>query len=248
MNESANKGNAAEAIIGIVFICILLGVFIYKFGTDKDTVINQVEEKIEDPKAELQSEFSSSETENDLYKKYVKEIYEAKSQGEDSIETQNKVEQIISNYKVDLETKTSIPPQTVSIKNVSNKFTNKNYNDNFEIIFKNFKERGGSTENAILSAQITSDGELLVLSQDDRETLLRIANEYETFAEKVQNLSTPIGREKLAKEIATSALNVSYILRKLSDEQDKNIYTLWISKYAENMSVIITDRYALYTL
>lgn len=247
MNESFKKENVAEAIFGVFFIFLILGIFLYKFGTNKDAVTNPEREVDSQAKTALEDQFNNPENENDLYKKYVKEIYDIKSQGNENIETQNKIEQIVSSYQKDLENQTFLPPQNVFLRNVSTNFTDKNYADNFEIIFNNFKTRGGTSESSILSAQISPDGNLLVLSQDDKETISRLADEYESFSEKVQNLSTPTNREKIGKEIAISALNVAYILRKLATEEDKNIYTLWISKYAENMSVIITDRYALYT-
>ncbi len=247
MNESANKTNVAEAIFGIVFIFFLVGVFLYKFGTDKDIVVNKDAENSVDSKIELLTQFENSKTENDLYKKYAQEIYNTQTEDQTGVETQNKVEKIVSDYQKNLENEVVLPPQSVSLKNVSSMFTNKHYADNFEIMFSEFKAKGGTSEGLILSTQITSDGNLLVLSPDDKETILRVADEYEIFSNKIQNLSTPTLREKIGREIAISTLNISYILRKLANEEDKNIYTLWISKYAENMSVIITDRYALNT-
>lgn len=246
MNESANKGTVAEAIFGITLLFLLLIFLLYKFGTNKGTVTSPEQNKTVDAKTELLNQFNSPETENDLYKKYAKEVYDAQSEGKGSIETQNKVEQIVLSYQKDLENETLLPQQNVLLKNISDKFTKKNYEDNFEIIISDFKKNGGTTEAPILSSQITPEGNLLVLSEDDKENILRIAGQYEVFANKIQNLSTPTSLEKIGKEIAISSLNVAYILKKLANEEDKNIYTLWISKYAENMSVIITDRYAIH--
>lgn len=242
MNESANRGTAVEGIFGLLLVFAILIFAIYKFGTSHDSVVNDALQNATDTSDTVADLDTNSE--NGIYNKYIKQIYDAQT----ATNTGNKsaqVDQIISDYQSELQNKTDIPTPTIVLKNVSDKFTPSNYKNNFEIIWDDFKTRGGTSENKIILAQILDDGTLLPLSDYDKETLLRTATEYEVFAEKIQNLSTPKSEEKIATEVAASATNISYILKQMVNEPDKQVYTLWISKYLENMSVIITDRYGI---
>jgi hypothetical protein len=247
MNEGQNRGTVGEAIVGIVFIFSILLFLLFRFGTESDSVTNPLAQNTKEiTREEFLERLSGSSTQSDLYNSYLKQVYETQSNGTDSIEKQKKIEEIVNNYQNTLEEKVNIPTQNVTLKNVSDKFDAKYYEQNFEIIFGEFKKRGGTAEGGIIQAQIGADGTLLVLSPYDKESLLRAAAEYDILAEKLQNLSTPKSLEKIATEIAATSLNISYILKKMSEENDTKIYSLWISKYAENMSVIIADRYALH--
>jgi predicted metal-dependent hydrolase len=246
MDETKNKGSAGEAVFAVLLFFVILIVLLYKFGTGKDSVINP--DTNEANKENFLNQLDATGTESDLYNKYIKQVYE--TQSEASITTSDKrqqIDQIVTNYQKELEEKTSLPPQTIVLKNVSNKFSERNYANNFEIMFSQFKQKGGTSESALLVAQTANGNEILTLSEYDKENLLRIADQYQDFANKVSNLSTPESLEKKAHEIAVSSLNVAYILRQMANENDKQVYTLWISKYAQNMFVIITDRYALQT-
>ena len=105
MNESANKEKIFGAIFGIIFLFFLLGIFLYKFGTNKDVVVNQDGSEEENAKTALENQFNNPENENDLYKKYVQEIYNIKSQGNEDVESQNKIEQLVSNNQKTLKIK-----------------------------------------------------------------------------------------------------------------------------------------------
>lgn len=244
MNEMENRGTAGEAIVGIILLFVIIVLLLYKFGGNNNSVNSAVSSDDASKQAFL-NEINSSSTDNEIYNKYIKQIYELQSSTGNSIEVQNQVGEIASSYQSELEQKVALPPQTVYLKNVSDKFTKNNYANNFELIYQDFKKKDGTNEGNILTAQIGTDGTVLPLSEYDKESLLRIAVEYEIFSEKIQNLSTPKSTEKIATEIAVSALNISYILNKIVVENDKTIYPLWISKYVENMSVIIADRYAI---
>jgi len=239
-----NRGTAGEAIVGIILLFVIIILLLYKFGSNNNSVGSTVSTDDSSKQAFL-NEINSSSTDNEIYNKYIKQIYELQSSTGNSIEVQNQVGEIANSYQSELEQKVALPPQTVFLKNVSDKFTKNNYANNFELIYQDFKKKDGTTENNILMAQINPDGTILPLSDYDKESLLRIAVEYEILSEKIQNLSTPKSTEKIANEVAVSALNISYILNKIVVENDKNIYPLWISKYVENMSVIIADRYAI---
>ncbi len=242
MNET-QKGTVAEGIFGIIIVFAILVFAIYKFGTSKGSVVNPDVQTGNSVQEDFDTQTNTSQ-ENEIYNRYIKQIYEA--QNATTSENKNgEVDRIISEYQQELQDKTRIPTANILMRNVSDKFTATNYKNNFEILFSDFKQRGGTSENKIIAAQILEDGTLLPLSDYDKETLLRMSSEYEIFADKVQNLSTPKDEEKIAREIATAATNIAYILKQIVNEKDKQVYTLWISKYTDNMSVIIVDRYGI---
>lgn len=243
MNESRNGASAAEAVFGIFFIFTLLVVLLFKFGGNKDVVTNP-----ETTKNNISLEENFPEPENmTIYDKYVKQIYDTQF-ATTSEKTSESIDSIISDYERELLAKTEIPVQEIVIKNVSDKFNPKYYAQNFELIFEDLRLRGGTSEGDILLAQIGENNSILELSEYDKEKISRIAQEYEIFADKISNLGTPSSVYNKALEIAVSAKKISFILKKMLEEKDERVYTLWISKYAENMSVIITDRYALQQL
>lgn len=243
MNESENKGGVGEAVFGLIIIFSLFIFLLFRFGSNKDTVTTETNVD-EQSKEQFLDKINTTDPNTDIYTKYIKQIYD--TQNATGTAKSEEVDKIVSSYTKELLDKVVIPEQSIALKNVSDKFNPKIYGDNFEIIFENFKSKGGTSEGEILNAQIIDKGDILELSPYDKESLLRIADEYQTLAEKIQNLSTPTYSQKLAEEIAKSALNISYILRQMATEDDKKVYSLWISKYAENMFAIIADRYALH--
>lgn len=244
MDESRNSAGVGEAIFGIFLIFGILIILLYKFGGNNETVTNP---ETKNETGYLEEKLNNTE-EDDIYAKYVKQIYDSQFPIDENVVSTTSLDEIVSNYEKELLEKVEIPNPTIEIKNVSDKFNPKYYSQNFEIIFEDLKKRDGTTEGQILFSQIGEGNTLLVLSDFDREKLIRIANEYSIFADKVSNLGTPTSVQPKALEIAVSAKKISYILEKIVEENDPKIYTLWISKYAENMSVIITDRYALQQL
>jgi hypothetical protein len=73
---------------------------------------------------------------------------------------------------------------------------------------------------------------------------LRIATEYDLWAEEILQLETPSMFEKKSLETVRNILNTSYILRKLVEEEDSQIYLMWIGKYMQIVFDIIALRYA----
>lgn len=255
MDENNNKrinATAREAITGILFIFLILILFLYQFGTNKKTISNlELTEDAQGSKENFLNQLEEENGENDTFNKYLKQIYELQSsstlhnESHNSSENNREIESIINEYQKELQEKIRIPTQSFQLQNISDTYSPKIYRDNFEILYAELKSNKENSESKIFSSQIIDDGTLLPLAEFDKETILRIASDYEIFADKLSLLPTPKSLEKRMTELGTSALNVSFILRKMVAEDDSKIYSLWISKYAENMSVIITIRYAL---
>ena len=129
-------------------------------------------------------------------------------------------------------------------KILDNSFVNRsNYLNDFEKLFTEFKNKAGFSEGKIFAAQI-SGNKILNLSDYDRETLLRLATEYELLSEQVLNLNVPKVYENKSLEAAKSTLNISYILKKMVDETDEKVYPMWIGQYTRVIFDIIANRYA----
>lgn len=247
MNESEKNEKVGEAIVGMIFIFIVLVFLIYKIGGNKTTVSNpditQQNTLDQETKAQLEKQLSEDENKS-LYNKYVKAIYDTQNSGGQQTANQS-VDVLVSSYQNDLLAATEIPNPTVKINNLSDKFSTTEYTKNFELLFAQLKKLGGTEEGNIFALQINPDGSLIPLSQYDKETILRDSINYELFANQIQNLPTPSTYEAKANALAGAAKNISYILKKMSSEDDEKIYSMWISKYAENMSAIIKIRYAI---
>lgn len=239
MNETENKESLIQGLFGMGIIFIILIALIYTFGKNDSSVYNENLSKTDNNQTNLEEQLNS-DLENNIYNKYVKQIYDAQSSG-----VQADVDSITKSYQDELLAQTAIPEQFLNLRFVSNTANIKTYQAEFEQIFQQFKNASGTSESKIFEAQITASGDFLQLSDYDRETLLRLATEYEIFAGKVQDLTTPKSLEGRALSIARGAMTISYILRKMVAEQDEKIYAVWISKYSENMFVIITNRYAI---
>lgn len=245
MNETEKRGTVVEAIVGIIFLFAVIIFFIYKVGGNKDTItnsqINNSTTTAPTDKEILLNQLNSSSSENLTYNKYLKQLYDLQT----GVATNTGVSEIVQNYQNELEQKVTIPNQTVQLNNISNTFNKQIYKQNFELLFANFKAKGGTSESTIFLNQIVDNDTLLPLSDYDKQTLLRLSVDYQNFADEVSKLPTPTIYLKLGTEIATKAMNISYILKQMQNEPDKKIYILWINKYSQNMNAIITDRYAI---
>jgi hypothetical protein len=237
MNETENRGSLGEAIIVVAFLFLILTFFIYQYGSSKSQVTNdEIEKNPENTISNL-----PEDDENGTYNKYLKQIYDTQT----GSNTSASVDQILESYQQELLYKTTIPNQNLVIKNVSLTLDRKEYGKSFESLYEAFKKNGGGTEGKILASQITKEKTLLTLSDYDKQVLSQIADEYDDFSAKLVEMETPKVFENRVLEIAVDSKNVAFILRKMVNETDINVYTLWISKYAQNMSAIITDRYGL---
>ena len=96
----------------------------------------------------------------------------------------------------------------------------------------------------MFAAQITKDGQVLPLSDYDRETLRNIQKKFEDFADKVLNMPTPTTYVKKSKGLIIDARAIAFIIEKIVLEKDSKVYPLWISKYGEYAFDIIANRYA----
>jgi hypothetical protein len=244
MNESDKKEKLSEAFVGLFFIFAILIFLLFKFGKGTGEVRNNDflnEQNLQDQSKQDMIDQLSEDQNKDLYKKYIKQIYDAQN----GSGTAQSVDQIVNNYQVDLQQSVTLPDLNLELKDTSNSYTQKQYSQDFEKIFTELKKLGGTEEGKILSAQIQSDNTLLTLSDFDKQTILRDAVNYDIFADKVLNLQTPAKLQTKAITVAQASKNISTILKKLSNEQDPKVYSLWISKYLENLGAIIAIRYAI---
>lgn len=243
MNESENRGTAGEAIFGIVLLFILLIFLLYKFGNNKEIIAaDKIIDESKLSKADFLQKLDDENSDTGLYNKYLKQIYLEQKQSSST----DKTDVIVENYKNELDTRVIIPKVVINLNNLSktsSKLEKDTYILAYENLFQELKKQGGTSENKIFQAQISTEEKLLPLSGYDVESLLRISTEYDIFADKISNLQTPLIYEKKAIETVRSSKNISYIIKQMSTENDKEIYRLWISKYAENLFDIISERY-----
>lgn len=243
MNENENnlrRQTVAEAVIGVIFIFLLLVFLLYKFGSNKENVTNTDIENQPVSQEELVQSLDDTGGQNEIYFKYIKKIYDAQQTSGENAD----VDGIVLDYQKELEGKVQLPEQNVVIQKVSPTYNKTKYNNEYEIAFSNLKKAGGTSESQIFESQIVDKDTLLPLSDYDKETVLRIATEYEKFANIISSLETPKVYEKRGVGTTKDALNVAYILRQMVNTEDKQIYTLWINQYSIVMFDIIANRYA----
>lgn len=245
MNESGNKNSVAEALVALAVLFLVLIFVLYKFGATHEVVNNS---SIESPtltreelKTQLEDQLENPSSDSPLYNKYLKQIYELQTaKGKDA-----DINPVVDSLQKEIEEKVVIPEQKADLKFVETKFERKNYTNNFELLYQDFRKKGGADESKMFSAQIDPDGNLLPLSDLDRENVFLYGDEYENLARKMENLPTPKPLENTAKNMIVSLRKISFILHQMSQEKDSQIYLLWINKYSENMFDIIAIRYAL---
>ncbi len=264
MDESRNNltGRSGEAMVVLFFVFAMLIFLLYKFGSNSNSVVNSEVFQNQNQESNLTREeiFEQIKAENDseVFAKYLEKIKSLKDNASDGeIDgVQDLTGNIGEEYKKELENKVLLPQQIVKIKGeiLENTYANRaNYLNNFEKLFADFKSGGGFSESKIFAAQITPtpalpQGEggvrILELSGYDRETLLRLATEYELWSEQILNLNVPKVYENKSLEAAKSTLNISYILKKMVDETDEKVYPMWIGQYTRVIFDIIANRYA----
>ncbi len=244
MNESENTSGASGAVITIIFLFVLLTFAIFRFGghSDNSASTESTNGKKISKKEFLQS-VDSGNPEDEIYNKYLKKIYLEQTKNGSSTDVGN----ILDEFQNEIDTRLHVPNSVSneSLPNIvaSTIFSKTNYNTSYEKIFSESKAKGLTTEGKILAAQTNGGSELLSLSSYDKETLLRIATEYDILAEKTSQLATPKIYEVRAKNTIENLKQVSYILKELAKESDSTVYKLWINKYLVTMFDIISNRY-----
>lgn len=236
MNESENTKSVLPGLVVLFFIFIFLIYLLYKFGSSNQSVVNP-ELSGDNSPVTLDQALTDEEGENEIYFKYIRKIYEGQSAGAD-------VNGILNDYKNELESKVTLPVQDVNLVSVSNIFNKKEYLILYENAYIDLQKSGGGSESLIFSQQIVDKDTLIPLSDYDKETILRVAVEYEKFAEVISNLNTPTSYEKKAVDTIKNARNVAYVLRQIVKTNDKQVYSLWTTKYSSLMFDIIANRYA----
>jgi hypothetical protein len=239
MNESENQKSILPGLIVLFFIFIFLIYLLYKFGSSNQSVVNPNLSEDNSP-VTLDQALTDSEGENEIYFKYIRKIYEQQSSPDGS-----GVNEILDEYKNELESKVALPDQEAILSNVSSFYDKNQYLEDYEGAYSSLQKAGGGSESKIFSSQIVDEKTLLPLSDYDKETLLRIAVEYDKFAETISNLNTPKVYEKKAMGTIKGSRNLSYLLRQIVSVNDKEVYSLWISKYSTVMFDIIANRYAI---
>jgi hypothetical protein len=145
--------------------------------------------------------------------------------------------------EAELTQRTKLPEQIVFLnkETVGNSFAEKAlYLNKFEEYMVEAKKKGVFSESLIFSAQAEN---FLPLSDYDKATILRNATEYEIWANKILDLETPRVYENKSLAAAEDIFNAAYILRKIVEENDRQIYVLWIGKYVETIFDILATRY-----
>jgi hypothetical protein len=243
MYPQKNSESVSQAFFVITFLFLVIIFLLFRFGGTSDRVVNEnlARENTESSKISVKDFLNQNESE-DLYTKYLKEIYE--KMGNSSSENLD-IEKVVENYSQELSLKTLVPQADFLLTNISTENDLVSYRKSFEKTFQDLRIASGTSESVIFASQIQQNGEVLPLSDYDKESLLRLATEYKLFSDKLAKLETPISLTKNVERVGRASLNVSFILKKIVMENDKNIYPLWISKYSENMFVIIEERYAI---
>jgi len=247
MDESGNinlqNKTAGEAVVVVFFVFLILIFLVYKFGSNNQTVENTnpvTEENPQISKEDFEKSLTDTGGQNEIYFKYIKKIYDEQSINGKSAN----VDIIVSDYKNELEQSVAVPEQTVTLTNVSNTYSKTKYNSDYENAFAALQKARNPSEATIFTAQIADANTLIPLSNYDKETIQRIATEFELFAEKITNLNTPTIYKKRGEGVVKNSLAVAYILRQMVTVNDTKIYSLWISKYSAAMFDIIANRYA----
>lgn len=243
MNQSETKTNLVEGVVVVGIVFVILAFAIFKYGGADKVVTNPDLKDTEEYSKQLNDVLNSGSvegSENELYNKYVKKIYEAQKSGTGS----DSVDTILEEYKNELESKVYLPPQQARLKYVGTAFDQKTYLSQYETLYVDMQKKGGNSESRIFASQIVDNETLLPLSDYDKQTLERIAVEYENFALNVESLKTPKVYEQKSVATVENARSVSYLIRQLINTNDKQLYTLWINKYSTLMFDIIANRYA----
>jgi hypothetical protein len=249
MDETRGKpgwgfmGGGGQAVVVLVFLFCLAIFLVFKFGKNTTSVVNQeaIKNNTENQFGNLSKEEIleklKAESNSEIYNKYLDKIKDGFSQ------------EVSTQYQTELEQKTALPEQIIFLTKptIGNSYSEKAiYLNTFEALFASMRKRGVFSESAIFASQAgatTSPSVILPLSDYDKETLLRIATEYENWAQQILNLETPVVYEKKSLNFANDLLNAGYIIKKVVEEKDDQLYVMWIAKYTQTIFDILANRY-----
>jgi len=237
MDESRGKQGVVHAwfVLGIIFIIFIIA--LSKFGKDKTTVYNQQINPSENVTREQVMQELKNQQDSELWGKYIDKIFS---------ETKSPSEDLSSEFQKELENKVLLPEESLQVLGniVGNSYSERaKYLNDFETLFIGAGKRGVLSEAKLFASQAGETGAVLELSDYDRETILRIATEYELWAKEILNLDTPGQYENRSLRVAQDILQVAYILRKAIAEDDTQVYVMWIGKYTQKVFDILASRY-----
>lgn len=241
MDESRGKQGVGRAwvVLGVIFVVFVFA--LSKFGKDKASVYNQQINSGTGVSSEQVLSELKSEQDSEMWGRYMDKIFEARDK-EVEVDTQD----LSAEYQKELEDKVLLPEEVLVIQGsiVSNGFNERaKYLNEFEGLYINATKKGVFTEAKLFAAQAASEGQVLKLSDYDKETVLRLATEYELWAREILKLDTPAQYEKRSLRTVQDILQVSYILRKAVVEEDNQVYVMWIGKYTQKVFDILAVRY-----
>jgi hypothetical protein len=237
MDESRGKQGVFKAwvVLGTVFLVLIF--ILFKYGKDKTTVYNQQINTTENISREQVIEELKNEQDSELWGKYIDKIFSESKQPSTDLSAE---------FQEELENKVLLPEEAIFISgNIVGDGYNQRvkYLNDFENLFVSFGKKGVFSEAKLFAAQAGGSGVVLELSDYDKETILRIATEYELWAKEILSLDTPAKYENRSLRAAQDILQVAYILRKIVVEEDDQVYVMWIGKYTQKVFDILASRY-----
>lgn len=218
-----------EAWIGVGIIVLAIGGFLIFNKSQVSVTGDESSAAATDTAAQLVYE-------SDTLQARAKKLEKLKGQA-DFEKLQTQIDQQIA---ADVEAKTTYTPGNNKPFLVSNTTTENLYKKQFAEVFSKATSSGMGLELVYFISQVNPDGgQMLPLSPQDTESVYRIATEYEIFAENIQKLATPHSFEVVGEITAGKAREIAFYLRKMMEEKDPFIYSVYFTKYTDAMSYII---------
>jgi hypothetical protein len=237
MDETRGKQGAGGAWAVLAVLAVALIFALFKFGKNKETIYNQQINTNSSITREQVLEELKGEQDSELWGKYIEKIFsESKTPSQD----------LSAEYQRELEQKVTLPEETIFLqgKIVGNSYNERvKYLNEFEQLFVSSKKKGVFDEAKMFANQAGDNGKILELSDYDKETILRLATEYELWGKEILQLDTPAQYEKKSLGAVRDILQISYILKKVVTETDSQVYPMWIGKYTEKVFDILANRY-----
>ena len=226
MQKSEQKLQIIEGVAGVGFLILVLAFIIFfKSDTSKEITVNK--NLLGEGRA---AEISGSPYDSQLLTNHL-DLMGKLGDGEEDQKAKSELTEILIKS---LDEKTKVPNFNSRPIFVSETFDKNSYQKEFFKTFNEATTAGMGLELYYFVSQISPEsGEILELSPYDKESLQRIATEYEIFAEKIQKIETPTDYMKAGEVTTQKAYEISYILRNLLEEKDSLIYSKWFEKYGE---------------